>query len=107
MKVRRIACSQRLGDNGRFRYRRHRQIPVAGIEAAEMVGIETVSEVCGDAERLKGVCFPQSAGDGTVAVYPLPGAFMSGGQLLRTHIARLEDDVLAVVQLPVTRKNPI
>ena len=82
-------------------------MPVAVVEALQVMRVEAVAEVGGEAERLEGARFPEAAGDGVVAIDLLPGALVAGGELLRRHVARLKDDVLAVVQLPVARKNAV
>src|SRR5260221_14376142 len=80
---------------------------VAVVEALQVVRVKAVAEVCGEAERLEGARFPEAAGDRAVAVDLLPRPLVTGGELGRRHVQRLEDDALAVIQLPVTSENAV
>src|SRR5205085_12357348 len=82
-------------------------MPVAVVEAMEMMRVEAVSEVGGDAERLQGARLPEAARDGAIAIDALPRPLVAVGQLPRRHVLRLEDDVLAVVQLPVATQDAV
>src|SRR6266704_1393505 len=73
----------------------------------QVVRVEAVSEVRGDAERLEGARFPEAVRDRAVAIDALPGALVAELQLVRRHVLRLEDDVLAVIQLPVSGEDAI
>src|SRR5216684_7047397 len=80
-------------------------MPVAVVEAMKAMGIETVAEICGDAERLDCAGLPEAPRDCAVAVNVLPGALVAGRQLLRAHVPRMKDHVLAVVELPVAGED--
>src|SRR5213083_1071815 len=82
-------------------------MPVAVVEAVEMMRVEAIAEVGGDAEWLEGARLPEAARDGAVAIDIFPGALVTGRKLVRRHVRRLEDDVLPVVQLPVARQDAV
>src|SRR4051812_32888868 len=70
-----------------------------------MMCVEAIAEVCRDSERLEGARFPQSRGNGPVAIDLLPRPLVSRGELLHRHVQRLEDNMLAIVELPVARED--
>src|SRR6185436_16665795 len=82
-------------------------INVAVVKVVQVVRIKPIPEVCGETERLERARFPEAAGDGAVAVDLLPGALVTGGELLDRHVQRFEDDVLAVVELPVAGEDAV
>ena len=73
----------------------------------QIVRVEAIAQVRRDRERLEGARLPQPPGDCTVAVDLLPRALVTGGELLRAHVQRLEHDVLTVVELPVARQDAV
>src|SRR5437764_7159769 len=80
-------------------------MPVAVVEAMKAMRIETVAEIRGDAERLERAGLPEASCDGAVAVDVLPRPLVPGRQLLRAHVPRLKDHMLAVIELPVARED--
>src|SRR6185369_6011618 len=79
--------------------------PVTVVEALQVVRVETVSEVRGEAERLEGARLPEAGGDRAVAIDLLPRPLVAGGQLRHAHVQRLKDNMLTVVQLPVAGQD--
>src|ERR1051326_282969 len=82
-------------------------MPVARVELMQVVRVKAIPEGCGPAERLEGARFPEAPRDRAVAIDLLPRVLVSGGELLHAHLPRREDDVLAVVQLPVAREDAV
>ena len=75
--------------------------PVAVVEAMEVVGVVAVSEVGEGGDVPGGGGAPQARRDAAPAVGVFPGRLGAGLEFLDAQLGGVEDDVLAVVVLPV------
>src|SRR6185295_10029375 len=98
-------CRSGASDSDLRGGRRRGEVPVAGVEAMQVVSVEAIAEIGGDRDRLERPPLPQPARDCAIAVDALPRPLVPAGELRRTHLQRLEHDVLAIVELPVAREN--
>jgi hypothetical protein len=71
----------------------------------QIVRVEAITQVGGERQRGEISGHPQALGNRRPAVDFFPGALVPLGKLLYGHGARLEDDVLSVVELPVFRQD--
>ena len=75
--------------------------PVAIVEAAEIVRVETIAEIRAQLYRPRRGRMPDAADDGAETVSVFPSGFHAELKLFDGHLRRLEDDVLGVVEFPV------
>src|SRR2546423_666775 len=73
----------------------------------QMMRVEAIAEVGGDAERLEGARLPEPARDRAVAVDAFPGALVALGEFTRRHVLRPKDNMLTIVQLPVAGEDAV
>ena len=71
----------------------------------QVVGVEAVAEVDGQCEWPEIPGGPQASADRGQAVATLPCMLMTFCELADTHVARLEDYMLCVIQLPILRQD--
>ena len=71
----------------------------------QVVGVEAVAEVDGQCEWPEILGGPQASADRGQAVAAFPCMLMTFCELADTHVARLEDYMLCVIQLPILRQD--